>query len=86
MYRMTAHATTNTPPCELLMGHSLRTRLDLLRPNLQRKVLSEQAKQKQSHDKHSKDRQFKEGDTVTVYGLEISEITLIRGKGRTCVI
>ena len=66
MYRTTAHATTNTPPCELLMGHSLRTRLDLLRPNLRRKVLSEQAKQKQSHDEHSKGRQFKEGDTVWV--------------------
>ena len=32
MYRTTAHATTNTPPCELLMSYHLRTRLDLLRP------------------------------------------------------
>ena len=55
-----------TPPCELLMGCPLRTRLDLLRPNLGRKVLSEQAKQKQSHDEHSKDRQFKEGDAVWI--------------------
>ena len=65
----TGHKTsgqTNTPPCELLMGRPLRTRLDLLRPNLWRKVLSEQAKQKQSHDEHSKDRQFKVGDAVWI--------------------
>ena len=66
MYRTTPHATTNTPPCELLMGRPLRIRLDLLRPNLGRKVLSEQAKQKQSHDEHSKDHQFKEGDAVWI--------------------
>ena len=77
MCRTTAHATTNTPPCELLMGYSLRKRLDLLRPNLRRKVMSEQAKQKQSHDEHSKDRQFKEGDTVCIRD---SEIMLISNK------
>ena len=86
MYRTTAHATTNTPPCELLMSHSLRMRLNLLRPNLQRKVLSEQVKQKQSHDEQSKDRQFKEGDTVWVRDFRITLISGNQEYCRTCVI
>jgi len=63
-YRTTSHATTNIAPCELLMGCALRTRLDLLQPNLEMKVCSEQAKQKQRHDEHSKACNFKPGDTV----------------------
>ena len=65
-YRTTPHATTNIAPCELLMGRALRTRLDLLRPNLEMKVCSEQAKQKQRHDERSKVRNFKPGDTVWI--------------------
>ena len=30
-YRITPHATTNEAPCQLLMGHMLRTRWNLLR-------------------------------------------------------
>ncbi len=33
-YRVTPHPTTGRPPCELLMGRHLRTKLDLLRPEL----------------------------------------------------
>ena len=63
-YRTTPHTTTNIAPCELLMGRVLRTRLDMLRPNLEMKVYTELAKQKQRHDEHSKERNFKTGDTV----------------------
>ena len=63
-YRTTPHTTTNIAPCELLMGRVLRTRLDMLRPNLEMKVYTELAKQKQRHDEHSKERNFKAGDTV----------------------
>ena len=33
-YRTSPHATTNQPPCILFLNRSLRTRLDLLRPNI----------------------------------------------------
>ena len=33
-YRTTPHSTTGVPPCELFMGRHLRTRWDLLKPNL----------------------------------------------------
>ena len=65
-YRITPHATTNTAPCELFMGRSLRTRLDLLRPNLEDSVLHQQAQQKQTHDQHSKWREFAVGQQVLV--------------------
>ena len=32
-YRTTPHATTGVPPCVLMMGRGIRTRMDLVRPN-----------------------------------------------------
>ena len=63
-YRTTPHTTTNVAPCTLLMGRSLRTRLDMLRPNLDSAVCEAQAKQKQYHDEHSRPRDFLPGDNV----------------------
>ena len=37
-YRTAPHATTEVSPAELLFGRNLRTRLDLLMPNVKRKV------------------------------------------------
>ena len=63
-YRTTPHTTTNVAPCTLLMGRSLRRRLDMLRPNLDSAVCEAQAKQKQYHDEHSRPRDFLPGDNV----------------------
>ena len=63
-YRTTPQATTNVAPCELLMGRALRTRFDMLRPNTAKKVCDSQAKQKQRHDEHTKERSFSPGQTV----------------------
>ncbi|BFZ25831.1 hypothetical protein BsWGS_28870 [Bradybaena similaris] len=60
----TPHTTTGVPPAELLMRRSLRTRLDLARPDLSRKVADAQAKQKHYHDRSVKDRDFVVGDRV----------------------
>ena len=63
-YRITPHTTTGLPPCEMLMGRKLRSRLDLLKPDVQARVISKQAKQKSNRDKHCKPRTFVEGERV----------------------
>ena len=68
-YRTTVHATTNATPCMLLMNRQLRTRLDLLRPNIGVQVANKQADQKVSHDQHSRDREFMIGQRVMVRNL-----------------
>lgn len=45
-YRLTPHATTMKPPCELLLGRRIRTRLDFLRPNTAERVEKQQLQQK----------------------------------------
>ncbi len=64
--RSTPHATTNSAPSELFLQRKVRTRFDLLKPDLQSKVDKEQARQKESHDKHSKTRQFSAGQPVMI--------------------
>ena len=49
-YRITPHATTGMPPCELLMNRRLRSRLDLFYPEVERKVEHCQVRQKELHD------------------------------------
>ena len=59
-YRTTPHATTGVAPSTLFLNRSLRTRLDLLRPNVGTRVRQQQAHQK-DHDHHSRarwDRRF----------------------------
>lgn len=41
-YRITPHSITGVPPCELLMGRRLKSRYDLIRPNIQSHVLNNQ--------------------------------------------
>ena len=63
-YRLTPHSTTGRSPAEMLMGRKLRSRLDLLHPNLQSKVHKKQERMKEIHDAHAMERQFKEGDKI----------------------
>uniref|UniRef100_A0AAV2JT00 Uncharacterized protein n=1 Tax=Knipowitschia caucasica TaxID=637954 RepID=A0AAV2JT00_KNICA len=44
-YRNATHATTNRTPAMLFLGRGLRSRLDLLKPNLRRTVMDRQIKQ-----------------------------------------
>ena len=65
-YRTTPNSTTGQTPAELFLNRRLRTRLDLLRPVLGRKVFDKQVKQKFRHDKVSKEREFSLGEQVLV--------------------
>jgi len=59
-------AATKETPCVLLMGRSLHTRLDLLKPNHETQVVDRQAQQKVNHDEHSKKQEFTDGQFVLV--------------------
>ena len=68
-YRSTPHATTNTAPSELFLHRNLRTRLDLLRPDLGVAVSRKQAVQKETHDLQSRSREFLVGERVLVRNM-----------------
>ena len=68
-YRTTPHSTTNELPCELFLQRKLRTRLDLLRPDLTITISQKQANQKDGHDSHSRRREFFVGQRVMARNL-----------------
>ena len=65
-YRSSPHATTGVSPCSLFLHRPLRTRLDLLRPNLEACVVEKQAQQKAVHDRRAQCREFLVGQSVMV--------------------
>ena len=66
IYRITPHSSTGVAPAELLMGRRLRSRLDLLRPDLSATVQNNQLRQKLYHDSDKPYRTFTEGEAVYV--------------------
>ena len=63
-YRITPHSTTGLSPAELLMGRKLHSRLDLLKPRIDKRVLGKQERQKTDHDKNVRDRFFSKEEKV----------------------
>ena len=63
-YRITPHGTTEVSPAELLFGRNLKSKLDLVRPDLSDVVQRKQQKQKVFHDIHSRNRKFCVGEKV----------------------
>ena len=53
-------------PAELLMGRRLRSRLDLLKPNLAQRVENKQLQQKGNYDKCARQRTFQEREKAYV--------------------
>ena len=51
--RTSAHSTNGVSPCKLFFNKELRTWLDLLFPNVRRRVEEKQASQKKQHDSHA---------------------------------
>ena len=66
-YRNTPHSTTGETPATLFMGRNLRTRLDLIKPDIRKHVLDKQTSQaKQNSAIASNTRQLFVGQAVSV--------------------
>ena len=78
-YRITPHSSTGVAPAELLMGRRLRSRLDLLKPDVVATVEKNQLKQKLAHDGKQPLRVFSEGESVYVQDFTISKQKWIPG-------
>ena len=65
-YRNTPHSTTGESPAQLLLRRPLHTRLDLVKPNLNRKMVNQQHQQgiKAVNEKGRQLRQLQVGDAV----------------------
>jgi hypothetical protein len=63
-YRSTPHSSTGQAPAELMFGRTLRTRMDLMKPNLGSHVQSQQEKQITRHNQHSRVRELDIGDRI----------------------
>ena len=72
-YCNTPHATTGVSPSELLLGRKPRTHLDLLHPDLTKRVVGRQMAQKAAHDGRQKKRSFWMGDYVYARNFEAGD-------------
>ena len=64
MYRNTPHATTNETPAKMFLGRNLRSRLDLMKPDIKGTV--QQKQMKKALEKRTPIRLFDNGQPVTV--------------------
>ena len=78
-YRVTPHATTKVPPCELFLNRSVRTRLNLLKPSSEVEVSNKQAQQKADHDGGKEERVFTAQQAVMVRNYGASRPKWIPG-------
>ena len=65
-YRNTPHSTTGVSPAQLILGRPLRTRQDLVKPNLNGKMVNQQNQQsiRSADEKGRQRRQLEVGDSV----------------------
>ena len=61
---MTPQSTTGVSPAELMFGRRLRSHLNNIRPDIDRKTRLNQERQKQGHDRRERVREFRLNDLV----------------------
>ena len=66
-YHKIPQSTTGMTPSEVMLQRRLRTRIDLVKPDTQQKVMDQQVKMKEHFDKTSKHRNLCIGDPVFAY-------------------
>ena len=64
--RTTPHSTTGRTPADLFMGRSLRTRLDLIHPDVRARVDQQQARNKEQYDRSTVIQNLGKGSPVWV--------------------
>ena len=78
-YRNTPHSTTGTTPAELLMGHKLRSPLDLLKPDLHIRVEEKSMRNRNNTTTRiAHQRSFAVGD-FRIHQEFLTEVQLISG-------
>ena len=75
-YRITPHSTTGSSPSELMWGQRLRSKLDLVLPEAERRSQEAQDRPKRAHDSHSADRQFRLNNTVYMRNYGVGQLWL----------
>ena len=63
-YRITPHSSLGSSPAVVMWGHTLRSRLDLLRPDIDKKAQQDTDRQSRAYDSRAPNRQFAVQDTV----------------------
>ena len=63
-YRITPHSSLGSSPSELMWGRTLRSKLDLLRPDVDKRAQEATDRQRLAHDSRAPDREFAVNDTV----------------------
>ena len=65
-YRNTVRRATNRTPSQLMFGRHLRSRFDLLKPDIVKNMELEQLTQKRNHDRTAVHQHFKDGEKVWI--------------------
>ena len=68
-YRITPHSSTGQSPAQLLLGRRPRSHLDVMHPQVDKRVHESQERQKANHDRCAKARTFMAGDKVYARNL-----------------
>ena len=85
-YRNTPQSTTGSTPAELLLGRKMRSPMDVIHPDLQRKVENAQEKQMDDHSKVLQPRTLEPGDTVSAknFSRDAKETPWLTGQIVSC--